>query len=372
MFRISVRTGAFVLAAALLAAGCSGGKTFKVKGTIEGAKNGTLFLQREQDGQYVNVDSLEMGRHGRFELTGDATEPQMYYLAFGKAEPVMSFFAEGDPVTVRAHIDSLDRAEIKGGREQALYAEFMGYMRDFSARKEAAYLDILRSSAVDGDRDSIAIYTSIYEKLDRRQLQYVANFAVTHPDSRLSPLLAYTFLNKGYSPLLDTIASKFSPEVSASRYGREFSDFVNSAKNTLVGMAAPDFELKKDTVSYRLGDFAGKNLFVVAWTAGNQANIDYMSALKQVYEHWHPKGLEVVSSCIGGSEEEYGYDIYSLNFPWTDVRDARGMKNELVEKFALTGTLPAGLLVGADGTILVRYVSPEGLEKALDYLSENK
>lgn len=355
----------------LLAAGCSGGKTFKVKGAIDGAKNGVLYLQKEEDGRYVNLDSLEMGKSGRFELSAPVEDPQMYYLAFGKAEPVVSFFAQGGEITIDAHIDSLEQARIKGGKDQELYAEFMTYMRDFATRKNDIYLDILRSSAVDGDKDSVAVYTSMYESLERRQMQFVANFTVSHPDSYLSPLLAYTFLNKGYSPLLDTIAAKLSPEVMNSRYGKDFSGFISNAKSTLVGMNVPDFELVKDSVVYSPKTFAGKNLFVVVWTSGNQQNIDYMSALKQVYEKWHDKGLEVLSSCIGGGDEEYGYDIYSLNMPWTEIRDARGIKNALVDRFALTGNLPAGVLIGRDGTILARYISPEDLSKVLDYLAKN-
>lgn len=370
MLRIS---GKFCVAAVcvLLVAGCSGGKTFKVKGTIKGAKNGVLYLQKEENGRYVNLDSLEMGKNGQFELSAPVEDPQMYYLAFGKAEPAVSFFAEKGEITVDAHIDSLDRAKIKGGKEQELYVEFMGYMRDFATKKNNIYLDILRSNAVDGDKDSVAVYTAMYESLDRRQLQFVANFAISHPDSYLSPLLASTFLNKGYSPLLDTIAVKLSPEVMGSRYGKDFSGFISNAKNTLVGMEAPDFELVKDSVTYSPKTFAGKNLFVVAWTSGNQQNIDYMSALKQVYEKWHDKGLEVLSSSIGGGDEEYGYDIYSLNLPWTEVRDARGIKNALVDKFALTGALPAGVLIGRDGTILARYISPDDLSKVLGYLEKH-
>ena len=54
------------------------------------------------------------------------------------------------------------------------------------------------------------------------------------------------------------------------------------------------------------------------------------------------------------------------------MRDARGVKNELVDKFALTGTLPSGVLIGEDGTILARGISPEALEKVLEYLSQQK
>lgn len=372
MWKKTIGAGFLALMCGTLLVGCSGGKTFRVKGTIEGAKNGTLYLQYEQDGRYVSVDSLEMGRDGSFDLTGDASEPRMYYLAFGETAPVLSFFAEGAPVTVRAHIDSLDCAQITGGEGQALYNEFMDYMREFAARKETAYLNILRASTQDGPKDSLEAYTAAYEQLDRRQLQYVANFVATHPDSPLSPLLAYTFLNKGYSPLLDTLQAKFTPEVAASLYGKEFSHFVTQAKNTLVGMSVPEFELRSDSVSFHREDFAGKTLFLVAWTAGDPVNIDYMSALKEVYEQWHPKGLEVLSSCIGGSDQEYGYDIYSLSLPWNEVRDARGVKNELVDKFALTGTLPSEVLIGEDGTILARGISPEALEEVLEYLSQQQ
>ena len=356
---------------AALAAGCGSDSTFQVKGTIAGAKNGTLYLQKEEEGHYLNVDSLEMGKNGKFEFTGDATEPQMYYLAFGKAAPVLSFFAESGTITIDARIDSLQKAKVKAGREQELYDEFLSYIRDFSGKKDKVYLDILRSSVVDGDKDSIEVYRSMYQSLERRQAQFVANFVLTHSDSRVAPLMAHTFLNQGYSPLLDSLVKSMSPEVADSKYGREFAGFVSAAKNTLVGMSAPDFELKKDTTAYSLSSFAGKELFLVVWSAGNQENIDYMSALKQVYGKWHDRGLEVLSSCISQNDEQYGYDIYSLNLPWAEVRDARGMKNTLIDKFALTGNLPAGLLIGRDGTILARYITPEDLDKVLDYLSKN-
>ena len=85
-----------------------------------------------------------------------------------------------------------------------------------------------------------------------------------------------------------------------------------------------------------------------------------------MYGKWHDRGLEVLSSCISQNDEQYGYDIYSLNLPWAEVRDARGMKNTLIDKFALTGNLPAGLLIGRDGTIPVSYTHLNAGTKAVN------
>ena len=64
------------LAAAVLVS-CGRGGNVVVTGTIQGAKNGTLYLQHEVDGLYRNVDSVEMKKNGRFELSADVDSPEV-------------------------------------------------------------------------------------------------------------------------------------------------------------------------------------------------------------------------------------------------------------------------------------------------------
>ena len=359
------------LAAAVLVS-CGRGGNVVVTATIQGARNGTLYLQHEVDGLYRNVDSVEMKKNGRFELSADVDSPEVYYLAFGKSAPVISFFAEPGTVNVSARIDSLSSAKVTGGKNQELYTSFMEYMRDFASRKNDAYIKILQASAADGNKDSLQAYSNAYSGLERRQAQFIANFAVTNASYEIAPLIAYTFLNKGYSPILDTIKSKMPQNILASKYGREFSSFVEQAKNTLVGMKAPQFEMSQDSLSFSSEDYAGKYMFLVVWAAGDEVNSDYITSLKDVYAKWHGKGLEVLSSCISADDQQYGYDTYYLSMPWTEIRDARGVKNTVAEKFALTGNLPASVLIAPDGTILAKYITPSDLDKVLAYLQDKK
>ena len=350
------------LAAAVLVS-CGRGGNVVVTGTIQGAKNGTLYLQHEVDGLYRNVDSVEMKKNGRFELSADVDSPEVYYLAFGKSAPVISFFAEPGTVNVSARIDSLSSAKVTGGKNQELYTSFMEYMRDFASRKNDAYIKILQASAADGNKDSLQAYSNAYSGLERRQAQFIANFAVTNASYEIAPLIAYTFLNKGYSPILDTIKSKMPQNILASKYGREFSSFVEQAKNTLVGMKAPQFEMSQDSLSFSSADYAGKYMFLVVWAAGDEVNSDYITSLKDVYAKWHG---------ISADDQQYGYDTYYLSMPWTEIRDARGVKNTVAEKFALTGNLPASVLIAPDGTILAKYITPSDLDKVLAYLQDKK
>ena len=101
------------LAAAVLVS-CGRGGNVVVTGTIQGAKNGTLYLQHEVDGLYRNVDSVEMKKNGRFELSADVDSPEVYYLAFGKSAPVISFFAEPGTVNVSARIGQSHRRQKPG------------------------------------------------------------------------------------------------------------------------------------------------------------------------------------------------------------------------------------------------------------------
>lgn len=80
----------------------------------------------------------------------------------------------------------------------------------------------------------------------------------------------------------------------------------------------------------------------------------------------------MLSSCISADDQQYGYDTYYLSMPWTEIRDARGVKNTVAEKFALTGNLPASVLIAPDGTILAKYITPSDLDKVLAYLQDKK
>ena len=363
----------FVLCMVLLS-GCASREGVEISGEIKGAKNGTLYLLSETEkGDIEVVDSFAMGKDGRFSLYAPQGQTRLYSVSFERNTPMRSFFVEGVPVKIDAVVDSLSSSSVKGGENQRLYDELAVFLKDFAAKKSDLYIKILTHNAENGDKDSLAYYVQSYNKLSRLETQYITNFALVNSTREVSPLVALTFLTVGsYSPILDSIAAGFTPEVCESEYGKEYIDFISRAKAAQVGQKAPKWEVVKDSVVYNNDTYAGKNVLIVLWTDSSNACYEYLFGLKKVYDKWHKKGLEVVSVCMSNDKLAYEHDVFYLNMPWVDVLMAKEKNNPVTSSLAVVGDFPIGVLIDSDGVVYARYISPDDVDMIMKEFSKRK
>ena len=68
------------------------------------------------------------------------------------------------------------------------------------------------------------------DNLLKRRYLYALNFAITHGDNVIAPFIALTEVYDANIVFLDTVASKLTEEVKASKYGREFVEFIATRK----------------------------------------------------------------------------------------------------------------------------------------------
>ncbi|MDD4820740.1 MAG: DUF4369 domain-containing protein [Flavobacteriales bacterium] len=356
-----------VLVAVMSFYSCSKSGNTQISGEIRGAKNGVLYVMSEQEDGTMNVlDSLNMKKDGKFSFSLDVPSTQLCYLTFDKNIPTLAFFVEGVPVEILAQVDSLSFADVKGGENQGFYNEFLSYLKEFEAKKSDLYIKVLKHSAENGNKDSLAEYSRQYNTNIRRQAQYIANFALTHAQNEVSPLVATSFLTQnGYSPILDSISSAMTPQVKESIYGKEYTDFISRAKKSSIGQVAPAFEIVKDSTTYSYDTYKGKNLFIAMWTPGQNASREYMLSLEKEYIKWRDKGLEVLSVAMTKDTMQYEHDSYYLNMPWVDVIQSNTKTNSVIKQFALVGNFPMGILIDKNGILHARYIEPADLELIL-------
>ena len=74
-----------------------------------------------------------------------------------------------------------------------------------------------------------SIQVAIDNLLKRRYL-YALNFASTHGDNVIAPFIALTEVSDANIIFLDTVASKLTDKVKASKYGKEFIEFIATRK----------------------------------------------------------------------------------------------------------------------------------------------
>ena len=95
-----------LLLVAVIAASCAKEPKFVISGTIEGAGNETVILQKRIPGGYEGIDTAVM-ENGVFKLEGVVAYPQLVNLAIQGKRGGLNFYIENSEITINGNADSL-------------------------------------------------------------------------------------------------------------------------------------------------------------------------------------------------------------------------------------------------------------------------
>lgn len=214
--------------------------TMYVKGDIKGLKKGTLYLQKQVDSLIVSVDSVFVDGTDKFLLTDVVESPEMYYLSLGTGDKKIAFFGEKDTISVRSSLEKFAfRAKVSGSENQALLDEYYEMETKFNNQNLDLIKEEFEARKV-GVEDSIALVEQKMRNWTRKRYLYTTNFAVTHGDYVVAPYLALTELENANVKLLDTIQKSLSPEVKASKYGKQLERFIANIQENQAIIKAKD------------------------------------------------------------------------------------------------------------------------------------
>ena len=102
----------------ILIIGCTGKSksdmnTIEVKGSIEGLRKGTLYLQKIQDSILIDLDSLVLKGSSDFRLKAKINSPEIFYLYLDKKDgdtlnDRIRFFGEKGTIEINARVINID------------------------------------------------------------------------------------------------------------------------------------------------------------------------------------------------------------------------------------------------------------------------
>ena len=191
-----------------------------VKGQIEGLRKGTVYLQKIKDSVLINIDSLTIDGIPNFEFKQEIS-----------LNDRILFFGEKGEIVINTLLNTFESsAKVTGSENQVLLQEYRSISRKFDEQNlnyVKGYLNAIQTKLDDAVIDSIQ--TGIDNLLKRRYL-YALNFASNNGDNVIAPYIALTEVYDANIKLLDTVASKLSEEVKASKYGKELLNFIAERK----------------------------------------------------------------------------------------------------------------------------------------------
>ena len=216
---------------------CSGDSknSMTVNGSIKGLKKGTLYLQQLQDTVLVNLDSLEIKGNGDFSFESPIENPDIYYLYLVKNDhndinDRITFFGEPGIITVDTAWDTFDTsAKITGSKTNEKLEEYKKGMSRYNA-KNLEILQMRFDPKVNKDSLALDSLIKLSDKNIYRSYAYALNFALNNKDSYIAPYIAINEVADANMKYLDSIHKMLTPEVAASKYGKQLKKYLEDKK----------------------------------------------------------------------------------------------------------------------------------------------
>ncbi len=210
-------------------------ETMVVTGVVKGLKKGKLYLQHIPDSTLITLDSMEVNGDGNFSFTTPLLSPEVFYLYLKKMDnndvnDRITFFGEAGTITINTAWNTFDtQAKIGGSATHKKLEEYQQVMSRFNKKNmeimRAAYDTIVQ-------KDSIAM-DSIQKASNKNILRgylYAVNFALSNRNSCIAPYIAVNEVPDANLKYLDSIYNSLSPEVSASKYGKDLKNYLTEKR----------------------------------------------------------------------------------------------------------------------------------------------
>ena len=329
-------------------------KKYTVKGKFDGLpKEMKVYLQYRVDRDFVNDSAVT--NNGTFNFNGTIARPLKATLVVRPAGGNEGFTA-GSKVfyltsgTTTVTGNTLKSAVIKGGKAQKEYMELTPEADPLQDSIDNYTWRTMGASKANkaGMQAKLDMFTSQME-------QVVKNFIRTHADSYVSLDLvgkrSYVITDpKNFESLYDLL----STDLKNTAEGKKYAKLLSLTKRLTVGQPAIDFtQNDPDGQPVSLADLKGKYVLIDFWASWcGPCRIEY-PYLKKAYSQFKSKNFEIIGVSLDDKSSLWIKSIKDNNFPWTEVCDLKGFKNEVAESYGVSA-IPQSFLIDPQGIIIAK------------------
>jgi hypothetical protein len=207
-----------------------------VSGSVDGLKEGTIYLQKIQDTTLLNLDSLVVdGNEPSFVFSTTIEEPEVLYLYLEKKDfndlnDRVEFFAEPGEMTINTTLRRfVNDTKVTGSKNHADLVAFKQFMTKFNTKE----LMLLRDGMDAQKEDDVKKVEEINNQIAnyaKSRMRYILNYTITNGDKEISPYIATTETNDANYKFLDTIYKRLTPKIAESKYGKKLKELVEKRK----------------------------------------------------------------------------------------------------------------------------------------------
>ena len=336
------------------------GAWFTITGSVKGLKDSTqVFLASMSDGKNL---AQGWALNGKFKLHGQVEHEGLCVISFTGYNGFLTLFMANDSIAITGDADYVGALTIKG---TALEDDFVEYRKGFDAESvRLSELLQLINAAPEGTKKN-----SLKAEYKKIVLVQADTFLIKKPASPIACFVLFTVAG-----LLDTLSEleerfdKILPDAKKGMYAELIKRKVNENKVNPVGTMASDFTQNDSTGKpVSLHSLKGRYVLIHFWAGWSKQCKDEISKLVPLYEQYNKRKFSIIGISLDSERDIWLKAVAENKMTWLQVSDLKYWDNEVAHLYKIE-SIPQNILVGPDGKILDKNLTPAQLETKLALL----
>ena len=330
-------------------------ESYKITGTVDDMKDGTVYLCRVQNRSLDTVNQAVL-KDGKFVMTGEAGNGGILRIVVGGTQTGTPIFLENTTFTAKLNTANKDACIIEGGA-QALYREYAEIGKVINEERSRLHQELGQAKS-EQEADSIQEEIS---GLERKRQGMEAEFVKAHPDDNFSGWVVNTYTGIYTKEFILEMYNLLSDKGKATPMGKVVWENYQLRLRTDVGQPMADYTvLGIQGKEFNILDSDAKLKVIVFWQSTNETCRRHNKLLLDIYNTFKDKGLAMVGVSLDKDQEAWKKAVWDDKLSWMQgiAKDPEAMK-----KFYRISWYPAIFLLDENNKILTKQPRPEVIKE---------
>lgn len=347
----------------LILSACDNSPKYTIDGTIQGDQTGNVLLVSEKGNQLDTIGKAAI-KNGKFKLTGHVDSLTIAYASVEGSRFYVPVFLENAAYTAVIDPASPMDNKIEGTKNQTVINNFIVLNKELQKGRIEIQQEYMAANQAK-DSEKMAALESKMEKLIGSTEAKEEDLLKENPDTYATAFLLLTKMGQLEYEQINALYDPLSPEIKATRPGKEIAAYMARLAPTAVGQVAPDFTLETpDGKPLSMHSVKGKIKILDFWASWCGPCRSENPNVVELYKKYSPKGLEIVGVSLDENKDQWQQAIKDDKLTWKHMSDLKGWESAVVQQYGISA-IPHTVILDENNVIIAKNLRGKKLEQKI-------